>query len=197
MKRLAWMVPALLLAACNTMGNPNVPVYSISLTSLGYEVNEQGKITIPEVRANLVSTAGAPDVLKVEYTAVLLDGKGERAAEGNSIITPLNGLLFAGAKGGYFCFGGQPTPTTPATPENGCTMGSPDARPVTTGQWAANTVNRALVPGEWAIAHLRAGTTNATAPWSVDFTFTATQSTGRTVTWKQNYAFLAPARAGN
>lgn len=185
MKKLAFLPLALglLLSACGSGGSDTVPPYRVSLTNLGYEQDETGKITIPSVTANVVSSAGAPDIRKLEYTAVLLNGSGEPQADLDSKITPLNGLLFANARGGYRCN---------TTPEGACTMTSADALMVDNGAWTANTISRALVPGEWAIAHVSGGA--GTAAWSVDFTFTALQSNGRSVSWKQNYQFISPAK---
>ncbi|TSA80829.1 hypothetical protein FNU79_15975 [Deinococcus detaillensis] len=194
-----WLLWALVLplAGCNGGISGVTPTgyqdaYRVSLTNLGYEVDTSGKITIPAVNANLTSTAGAPDVRELDYTAILLNGDGDPATADNSPIVPAKGTLMVGAKGGYRCVG-----TTP-TPEAACTLTSSDAVWSNNGSWAANTAaNKAITPGEWAIGHISAAKAGNTAQWYAEFTYTAYMTTGSSVSWKQRYQFTNPAKAGS
>jgi hypothetical protein len=190
-----WFLGALLLplTACGFTPTPPEDAYRVSLSSLGYEVNDTGKIIVASVTANMTATAGAPDVRELDYTAVLLDSKGKPAAIDDSKIAPANGTLMVGAKGGYRCTGAPPTP------EGACVVNSSDAIWSNNGSWATNTVSRAIVPGEWAVAHLASfqGTTTGSAQWYAEFTYTAYMTTGQAVSWKQRYQFLIPVKAGS
>ena len=94
-----------------------------------------------------------------------------------------------GAKGGYRC---------DTTPESACVVNSPDASFAVNGSWAANTAaNKAITPGEWAVAHLdQFAKNNGTAQWYAEFTYTAYMTNGKAVSWKQKYQFTNPAKAG-
>ena len=190
MKKIALLalVPALVgLSGCGSTGNATTPPYRVGLTSLGYTATGTSPrvYTIPQVTANIVSSAGAPDIRTLTYTAVLLNPSGEKATANNSQIAPLSGLLFANAKGGYVCPSG--------VSEVACNMLVSGAAFADNGSWAANTISRSIVPIEWAVAHDTALNTLDPAGWSVDFTFTALQANGITLSWKQNYQFVSPA----
>ena len=187
-----WFLGALMLplTACSGLtSTPYEDAYRVSLTNLGYEVTPAG-IVIPAVTAKLTATAGAPDVSELDYTAVILDGSGKPATDKDSLIVPANGTLLVGAKGGYRC-------TT--TPEAACSVNSSDASFAVNGSWAANTAaNKAITPGEWAVAHLaQFAKNNGTAQWYAEFTYTAYMTTGKAVSWKQKYQFTNPAKAGS
>lgn len=187
MKKYAMLLAVpMLLAGCGS-SSPETRPYSITIQNIGYTVDTSGQITVPEVRTNLYSSAGAPDVREIKFVGTLLDGNGQPAAGLNSKIVPLQGNLFAGGKGGYFCT---------QTPAASCTPLSQDAVIADAGpaNWPQqNSLARALIPSEWAKAHLSAKEQGNTAPWSVDIEFTAYQATGKVVTWKQNYQFVSPA----
>lgn len=191
MKKLAILALPMLFASCNLAGLVgNIQPYNIQMGPLGYEIDEAGKITIPSVTGQVVSSAGAPDIAKITFVGILIDGQGNPAVgNNNSIIAPFGGTLMAGVKGGYTC-------TT--TPSNECTMSKADAQFAITDSrvWPQNAFARPLTPGEWAVAHANAVRNGqaGTAPWSADFTFTAEQANGNVVSWKQNYQFLAPAK---
>lgn len=236
MKKWSLILGAALLAGCGQgIVTTSAQPYNISLTPLGYEVDQSGKITIPAVTATLTATAGAHDIYDVQYTAVLLDSQGNPAASDNTAIVPASGSLFSMAKGGYYCYAYSSGGGTVTTPETQCTVNDPGASYVDNGFWKVNTVtNRAIVPGQWAIAHLnsmRGGTStggtstggtsgtgtstggtsgtgtstggtsgsgstvNDGAGWYAQFTFTG-KVDGKTVSWKQNYQFTNPAKAG-
>lgn len=194
MKKLAalFVVP-LIFSACGSEGNlPNNRPYTITIKPLGYKY-DSGKFTITESVSELHSAAGAPDVRSIDYTAVLLDSKGNPAGYNQSYIVPQTGTLFGHARGGYVC-------TT--TPANICSMGRSDAVLTETGplEWSENSVIRTLVPVEWAIIHLNASTGASdtppggdTAGWYVEFTFRAVEANGKVVQWKQNYQFVSPS----
>lgn len=190
MKKIALLalIPALVgLSGCGSTGNATTPPYRVSLTSLGYSATgtDTRVYTIPQVTANVVSSAGAPDIRTLTYTAVLLNPSGEKAIVNNPQIAPLSGLLFANAKGGYVC------PSTVS--EVSCNMLVAGSAFADNGSWAANTVSRSIVPIEWAVAHDTASNTLNPAGWSVDFTFTALQANGNSLSWRQNYQFVSPA----
>lgn len=189
MKKLLSLVTlGMVLSGCGTLSTLSVPgsppPYSIRLTNLGYEALN-GQITIPDVTAVLTSAAGASDIYDVSYTAVLLNGNGEPAAE-NSRIVPATGNLMSYAKGGYRCT---------STPDAACTINSADSYFAANNTFPGNTVtNRALVPGEWAVAHLTAQSRGDTdsAAWYVRVTWTGIVN-GRPFSWNQNYQFTNPA----
>lgn len=188
MKKLLSLVTlGMVLSACGSvaggfLAGPAAP-YNIALSSLGYEVDPQGIITIPEVRATLTSTAGAHDIYDVKYTAVLLDRNGGGAAGNNSTIVPASGQLLSYAKGGYLCA------TTAAT---ACTINSTDAYFAANNTFPGNTVVRSITPGEWAVAHIQRSGLGDTAQWYARFTFTGTVD-GRSYSWTQDYQFVSPA----
>ncbi|WP_420596007.1 hypothetical protein [Deinococcus sp.] len=194
-----WLLTALALplAGCGVGVNslaptPYTDAYRVSLTNLGYEQDTSGTITIPAVTANLVATAGAPDVRELDYTAVLLNSAKQPAALNNSPIVPASGTLMVGAKGGYRCL--DDTSTTELV-ESKCIPTRADAIFVNNGAWNVNTVvNRAITPGEWAVAHLAAATGGETAQWYAELTYTAYMTNGSSTTWKQLYQFTNPAK---
>lgn len=188
-KHLALALFPVLLASCNPQGEQqNNRPYTITVESMGYSVDDEGKITIKQTDVKLFSTAGAPDVRSIDYTAVLLNSKGQPANSDNSTIVPTSGTLFGNGKGGYICTSeanaGQPS----------CWMGASDVVLVDTGpiQWPVNNIAHFMMPGEWASAHLMSETRDS-AGWYAEFTFRAVQTNGKVVTWKQNYQIIAPA----
>lgn len=188
MKKLALLALPLLMASCNLPGGgSNIQPYNIQMGPFGYEVDDKGKITIPNVTGQVVSAAGAPDVAKITFKGILLDDQGQPAVPNNPTITPFGGTLIAGVKGGYTCS---------TTPPNECTMVKPDAQFVMTDGriWPQNAFTSTKTPIEWAMAHIAALKQGGTTPWSIDITFTAEQTNGKSVTWKQNYQFVAPAK---
>ncbi|WP_412029513.1 hypothetical protein [Deinococcus yunweiensis] len=184
-KLLALPMLALLIASCGNGTSPDARAYTITMEPLGYSVDTSGVYTIPEVTIELFSHAGAADVRTIDYTAVILNTSGARAAANNSQIVPAYGTMFGGARGGYTCR---------TTAQAQCTWMSSDANFIDAGpqQWASNRILKAIMPFEWAVAH---NTSNAgdTAGWYAEFTFRAVQTNGNTVTWKQNYQIVAPA----
>lgn len=194
-KRASLMLASgLLLSGCGngtTSGN-GVNPYTITIKSMGYRVSGS-TISITDAAVELYSAPGAPDVSTISYTAVMLNSRGELAGYNQSTVVPATGTLFGKAHGGYLC-------TTTAT--NVCTMMSSDVQLVTVGPAEApeNAITRSLMPREWAVIHNAASTAvgntppgGDTAGWYTQFTFTATQANGKKVTWKQNYAIIAPA----
>lgn len=190
-KAIGWIALPLLLASCGGERAASGSPYRIQIYDIGYEAQidkETGQVTftIPSVQIELHSAAGAPDVREIKYVGTLLDGDGQPAALKNSQIVPLQGTLFAGGKGGYFCSN---------TPTNLCTGLSPDVTFVDTGpvQWPQNRYIKALVPGEWASAQWNARSGGSVAPWSVNMEFTAYEANGKIASWTQNYQFVRPA----
>lgn len=172
---------------------PYENAYRVELTSVGYEADDKGKITIPSVTAKLTAMAGAPDVNELTYTGTLLNSEKQPAVDANSfMLAKQYGTLLTGAKGGYRC-------TT--TVEAQCTYNSPDAVMNTNGSWAVNTVTRSIYPGEWASAHLTATnyrpatSTGESAQWYVKMDYTANMSNGKSVSWTQFYPFLIPVKS--
>lgn len=197
MKKLASMLLALplLLASC---GNLNVGTsaqrpYTITVERFGYEVTSSG-IVVADSPIVLNSAAGAYDVTTISYTAVLLNSAGEPVGNTQSTVLPATGTLFGKARGGYVCTG---------TVASACSLASSDALFTNTSdvQWPENRIVRALMPGEWAVLHAQEFEKIGSEPvggdsagWSAEFTFMATQSNGRQVTWKQKYPVVNPTK---
>ncbi|SMB94003.1 hypothetical protein [Deinococcus hopiensis] len=196
MKKLGLFALPLLVAGCGLSGTdaPTRP-YTITIEPLGYRVTGTTAriITITSATINLYSAAGAPDVSSIDYTAIILNSKGDRAALDNSVIVPATGTLLGRARGGYVC-------TNTSLPSASCSMSRPDAIMTNTGplQWIENSITKFVMPFEWAVAHDSAFSGvnvpgEDPAGWYAQFTFTANQTNGRTVTWKQNYQIVSPA----
>ncbi|SEJ28521.1 hypothetical protein SAMN04488058_105213 [Deinococcus reticulitermitis] len=198
MKTFASMLLALplLLASCGNLnvGSSTQRPYTITVEQFGYEVQESGRIIVADSPIVLNSAAGAYDVATVSYTAVLLNSKGEPVGNDQSTVLPVTGTLFGKARGGYVCA---------TTAASACSLASADAVFANTSdvQWPENRISRALMPGEWAILHQDAFQESFSGPvsgdsagWYARFTFTATQSNGRQVTWQQNYPVVNPTK---
>ncbi|WP_135228093.1 hypothetical protein [Deinococcus fonticola] len=194
MKKLALIALPLLLAACSNVNLNGVQPYSVQFNALSYDAPLPSS---PDaVSGQVVSTPGAPDVNRLLYTATLIDGNGDLAdTNDNSPIAPTKGVLLTGVKGGYYCYTttGAPVPAPEAT---ACWMGADNVKLVSAGAnlWPQNGFEaKQLIPNEWMVAHYQAMMSNqgGTAPWQVEFVFTAEQANGSSVTWKQTYQFTS------
>lgn len=187
MKKLALLALPLILAACGGNGTaPKDRPYSITMEPLGYSYDGK-EYKINNVDVQFFSNAGAFDVRTVDYTAIMLNTKGGRAALDNSVIVPASGTLFGKLRGGYIC--GNTAVTT-------CNWMSPDATFANTGpiNYPENQIKKFIMPIEWAVAHNT--DKSDSAGWYAEFSFSAVQSNGSVIKWKQNYQIVAPAGGG-
>lgn len=207
MKKLAILLAVpMILAGCGSNPTPSTNPYTIAASNFGYTATidpTTGIVTytVPGTTFQLYSAAGAPGVREIKFTAVLLDKNGtplkqvfakDEGKLDDDVITPLNGNIFGNGGGGFQCIQTLPRDCTPFSKvvQNNVQVNDVIIKDTGPDFWPQNRINRSFVPIDWAAAHF---TNGAPAGWSIDITYTAYQSNGGVVTWKDNYQFVYPA----
>ena len=180
------LIAALVLAACSA---PELSDYELNFElgeshTLGYEVDDSGKITIEERIMTFRNAPGAKPMTITGYEVSYYDGNGtEISTKSTADQQPFSRAIFVPA--GLTC--------DAPDPEGGCSILDAGARvgpsPLVQAPHAGN-----LLPVEIAEMHLMMSMTNPTAAvkWSAEFVFHGYRDRGEFVTRPYRVHIVAP-----
>ena len=165
LSRLAALAMLVVLAACSATVGPTSLQFGLTESgTLGYEVDDEGAITITSRQMNFQARAGDAGRTITSYRIEFLNSAGNPVNAADNVQI---GSMYVYVPGGIQC--DAPHPVT------GCQLGDPTARfangPVATSQ----PYN--LMPGTIAVAHLAAG---APVEWHALIRFNGFDARGTT-----------------
>ncbi len=162
--RLAAVALAVLAACSATVGPTSLQFGLTESGTLGYEIDDEGTITITSRQMNFQARAGDAGRTITSYRIEFLDSAGNPVNAADNVQI---GSMNLYVPGGIQC--DAPHPVT------GCQLGDPTAR-FATGPWPRRSPYN-LMPGSIAVAHAAAG---APVEWYALIRFTGFDARGTT-----------------